>query len=266
MITYTKDVSLIASQINLGETLRTECVSGVCQGNPDRKATLTLTRTVNGVLYNCYRASCPVRGFIPTTGVPIHSIAPARKINKRFDGHVTGIPAAVAAEIRRQWRMDPPPTWYYTTEYGGRVAMSVRAPRVLSGADSLHRGWVLRSMAKVEGPKALTYIRDGQLGLSWYKTAPHSGTVLVEDIPSAVRASTYMNSVALLGTGVGIDRAEEIAEYATRPLYLALDQDATALAFKIARRYALLWGDVQVIPLRQDIKNMEEQDICALLS
>ena len=87
----------------------------------------------------------------------------------------------------------------------------------------------------------------------------------MEDIPSAVRASCYTNSIALCGTGIGLTRAEEIAEYAPRPIIVALDQDATAEAFRIARKWALLWGDVKVLPLQKDIKNMEEEDICQLL-
>jgi hypothetical protein len=141
------------------------------------------------------------------------------------------------------WHMDVPENWWWTTDYGGRVAMSIRSPRFT------HRGWVL------------TYTNEGEQGISWYKTSPHRGTVIVEDIPSAVRASRYVNSVALLGTGIGMDRAIEIAEHAPRPLWIAFDQDATALAFRWARRYALLWGDVRVLPLEHDLKDLTEMEL-----
>jgi DNA primase len=101
--------------------------------------------------------------------------------------------------------------------------------------------------------------------MSWYKTKPNVGTLLVEDVPSAARASKYLNTVALLGTGIGLSRAAEIAEHATRPVIVALDQDATGTSFKWARKYALLWGDVQVLPLKQDIKNMTEEQLQELL-
>jgi hypothetical protein len=103
-------------------------------------------------------------------------------------------------------------------------------------------------------------------GLSWYKTQPTAPTVLVEDIPSAVRASKYVNAVALLGTGIGLSRAVEIAETTSRPIMVALDQDAVDLSFKWARKYSLLWGDVKVLPLKKDMKNMTEEELKELLT
>ena len=95
--------------------------------------------------------------------------------------------------------------------------MSVRSPK------DTHRGWVLRALDTLSGrPKVLNFMEPEQEGLSWYKTTPSAGTILVEDIPSAVRASKYVNAVALLGTGIGSSRAEEISTAAPRPIYIAL--------------------------------------------
>ena len=138
--------------------------------------------------------------------------------------------------------------------------MSVRAP------NDTHRGWVLRALGSTERTKALTYIEDEQEGLSWYKTSPHAPTVLVEDIPSSVRASKYMNAVALLGTGIGASRAMEILKYAAGTIYLALDQDATDQSFRWAKKWSLLWGDVKVLPLTRDLKNMNEEELKELLT
>ena len=153
-----------------------------------------------------------------------------------------------------------PPYWYWTTDYGGRVAMSVRSPR------DTHRGWSLRALRTTRGTKALTYGQDDEELLSWYRTHPGAPTVLVEDIPSAVRASKYMNAVALLGTGIGLARATEIGEYATHGVIVALDQDAINLSFKWARMWGLLWGDVSVLPLEVDLKDMNEQELKELLN
>lgn len=137
--------------------------------------------------------------------------------------------------------------------------MSVRSP------NDQHRGWVLRTLGNTERTKALTYIDEDEEGLSWYKTTPNAPTVVVEDIPSAIRASKHVNAVALLGTGIGLARAIEIASAAPRPIVVALDQDATALSFKWARKWSLLWGDVVVLPLTKDLKDMTEEDLECLL-
>lgn len=136
--------------------------------------------------------------------------------------------------------------------------MSILSPK------GTHRGWVLRNDGSSQ-PKALTYVEEGEDALSWYLCHESAPTVLVEDIPSAVRASTYVNAVALCGTGIGSDRASEIAEYATRPIVVALDQDATAKSFEYVKKYNLLWDGPRVLPLKQDIKNMQETQVCDLL-
>jgi len=138
--------------------------------------------------------------------------------------------------------------------------MSIRSPK------NAHRGWVLRSVGSNVRAKALTFTEEGEVALSWYKTNRLAPTVLVEDIPSAVRASKTMNSVALLGTGIGSDRAMEIAKHATRPIFIAMDQDATPTAIEYAKKYCLLWDDVRVMQLPKDMKNMSEPELLVLLN
>jgi len=127
---------------------------------------------------------------------------------------------------------------------------------------------VLRDIEGYSANKALTYLDKGEVPLSWYRNREFPvgiGTILVEDIPSAVRASRHLNAVALMGTGAGIDRAVEIDLIAPRPIYIALDQDATAEAFAIADRWGLLWGQVTVLPLKHDLKDLQESDLEAFL-
>lgn len=85
--------------------------------------------------------------------------------------------------------------------------------------------------------------------------------MVVEDIPSAVRVSMCgVNAVALLGTILNIEKATEIAEF-SGPVTLALDQDATEKSFHHARRWGLLWDEVQVLPLQKDFKDMTDEQI-----
>lgn len=236
-----------------GESVRIHCPE--CNGTDD---TLSISRLEDGtVLYNCYRASCGYRGRSGSTPYK-GTERPAKPPKKVWEGIPQPLPEPVVQWISERWGIDSPEHWYYTPEHGGRIAMSVRSPR------GLHRGWVLRNDGS-RTPKALTYIDEDEEGLSWYLTQPYAPTLLVEDMPSAIRASRYTNAVALLGTGIGESRAHEIAEYAVRPVYVALDQDATSLSFKWARKYSLLWGDVKVLPLKQDLKDMQESELCTLI-
>jgi hypothetical protein len=156
------------------------------------------------------------------------------------------------------WGVTDPAHWYWSPEYG-RLAMSVRSPKYM------HRGWVLRDIYGRSRLKALTYMDEGEESLSWYMHSRNVSTVLVEDIPSAVRASKHTNTVALLGTGIGVGKAEEIAEHAPRPIIVALDQDATAASFDRVLRYKLLWDNPQVLMLDKDIKDMTSREVQKLL-
>ncbi len=139
--------------------------------------------------------------------------------------------------------------------------MSVRSPKYT------HRGWVLRDMSGNARSKTLNYIMDVEESLSWYIKDREAPTILVEDMPSALRASRYVSACALLGTNCGLAKAIEIASYASlKMIYIALDQDATAQAFVIAKTWGLLWNEVKVLPLSKDIKDMEEDELCQLLS
>ena len=257
-MTTFNDIRLLSEQLSPGETLRTTCPA--CSGGSSGEQSFSITRDDVGIVWVCHRAKCGLTGATnSTTFAGTQSSAPPQS-RPKWEGKTYPIPPKVAERIQSLWHLSElPPTWYWTTDKGGRVAMSVLSP---SGA---HRGWLLRSVSGAE-PKALTYINEGEEGLSWYKTNPDAPTVVVEDIPSAIRAGQHVNAVALLGTGVGMSRAQEISSHSRRPIVVALDQDATDTAFRIARKYALLWGDVKVLPLKQDLKNMEEPCLRQLLT
>lgn len=252
MNSYT-DIVLLGEQLSEGETIRVLCPN--CRGGDSAEQSLSITVSDGTLLWQCFRAKCGAKGGKGGTFI---SQAVTVKKKKNWEGKTHELPSQVTARIKELWGLEDCPNWWWTTDYGGRVAMSVRCPK------DLHRGWALRDITGEARTKVLTYIDTGE-GLSWYKTSPHYGTILVEDMPSAVRASRYINSVALLGTGIGTARAYEIARYATRPIIVALDNDAIDLSFKWAHKYALLWDDVEVLPLKKDLKNMGEHELEELL-
>ena len=249
------DIILESANLSEGDTIRIVCP--VCSGGVSGERSLSITKDTEGIVWQCFRAKCGETGA--TRSGATFSKAPVKPDRKVWEGVCHPLPDKVAETIERRWRITKPPNWWWTTDFGGRVAMSVRSP------SDQHRGWLLRSLGSTARTKALTYINEGEEALSWYKTQPNRGTILVEDIPSAIRASLYVNSVALLGTGIGLPRALEIAQAGPPPIVVALDQDAIHLSFKWARKYSLLWGDVVVLPLKHDLKDMTEEDLACLL-
>lgn len=262
MTGITQEILLYGSQLSLGENIRVTCPT--CGGGNSRERnTLSITLEEDGTLiWQCFRASCSER---KGNSASDHKVTPSNQVAKKkprrvFEGTTQPLRERDLEWIKNKYEIDNPEYWYYTPDYGGRIAMSIRSPKFT------HRGWSLKAINPNAAVKTLTYVDEGEEGISWYKTQPYTGTIIVEDIPSAVRAAKYLNAVALLGTGVGLERATEIAEYAPRPIIVALDQDATKLSYKWARKYALLWEDVEVLRLEKDIKDMSEEEVCQKLS
>lgn len=257
-MTLKLDIQAIADSLSIGDTVREVCPS--CNGGSTHERSLSVTVTDEGVLYQCFRNKCDVAGILGGTPSKRSLEKKLKKEKRRWEGETSALPKPVLAIIKERWGIDDPRNWYFTRDFGGRIAFSIRTPK------NTHRGYQLRQIAKESRwPKALTYVNEGEPGLSWYRQFTTSPLVLVEDIPSAVRASKYVNAVALLGTNCTEQGAEEIRVHRTGPVYVALDNDATAQAFKLARRYGLLWGEVSVLPLTHDIKDSTEDMVQALL-
>ena len=257
---YRTSIILMASTQDNGDTIRYICPR--CDAGSDGEKSLSVTRDESGhLVWQCFKDKCIEKGGTDGSVVSADRMAVrVEKVRKEFKGTTKALSDYHLAQIKSMWGIEDPPYWYYTPEYGGRVAMSIRGPKYQ------HRGWVLRDIRGNAQVKALNYLEKGEESLSWYKNKrPDVGTILVEDIPSAVRASSHLTAVALLGTAVGLDKAIELEAYAPRPIIIALDQDATAKSFKIASRYGLSWGDTKILTLPKDLKDMTEDELCTTL-
>ncbi|MGH3054841.1 MAG: hypothetical protein ACRDL7_07670, partial [Gaiellaceae bacterium] len=125
------------------------------------------------------------------------------------------------------------------------------------------RGYTLRAYDGRE-PKAMMYMDNEEPHMSWYRGHMDGSVIVVEDQPSAVRAALYMDSVAMCGTGCSRYYALEIAAHAQRVVW-ALDGDVLPLAVKVWREHQLLFERSQVLPLDEDLKNMDEQSLMDLI-
>ncbi len=120
------------------------------------------------------------------------------------------------------------------------------------------RGHATRTFTKPK--RCYTYKATAQPWLDWWTGDRDGPLVIVEDTLSACRLSGLeIQAVALLGTGMTVEQAQEIKAYssANSCVYLALDRDAFNKAIHMRRRHKHIL-DLRPICLMEDIKNIPE--------
>jgi hypothetical protein len=256
------EIRLLASDVAEGETLRTICPA--CEGGTKNEKSLTLTRDDTGVVYNCYRLTCATAGRIGGRANLIRirnkEVAPR---STRYEGELHELTPDAAQLLYENVGFDADHVLKSRARLGnkGRIAFPILSPLLR------RRGWVLRRYTGY-GPKAMTYMDADEPHTSWYTTnewARGEVAYLIEDIPSAVRAARYVDSIALLGTGVSLRALTEIAQHYRRVVW-ALDADATATAVNQARKYGIYFESSRVKILQRDFKNEEESCLSDILS
>lgn len=151
-------------------------------------------------------------------------------------------------------------------EISDRLAIPVISP------SGVMRGLVLRALSDTQTPKVLNVqwvLEEPFIG--WYQFGNNDcgKTVIVEDLPSAVRVNvcnTNLRVVALNGTHIGDNTIQELYECCNKDsVVLALDEDASVKALEYARSLNPVLGRVSVILLTKDFKNMTNKEISECL-
>lgn len=247
-----------------GEVSKRE-VCPACKGGSSKEKTFTVTRRGDSLIWNCFRASCTSKGFVRTAGEyeryspRVRPTQPAVRIYPLGEEDASRISRRYGLSRESLRVADVGWTGRRDDSYGGRVSYPIFRP------DSKCRGYVYRSYTGGL-PKALTWLNEGQTQLAWYKFLRKSPTlVVVEDQVSAIRLAEHTHSVALMGTELTDDKLQEIAKEKYTTVYLALDRDATLLALKLQFKSRNLMGNLKVLPLHRDIKDMNPYEFESLL-
>lgn len=255
-----------------------------CQGLPVGASTriycpacsqhdMGVTRNADGILYNCHRASCGIKGFTGTTyhvesgarASPRNKLRPYEGallplelsdigfFNQRFELHSNAIITRIERNQHDEYVL--PVEWL-----GNCRGYNVRQP--WSGAPRTGRSGE---------PKTNVWMHANlpvQAAYRYRPTSPGKTVVIVEDQLSAIKAaeaSTDVTGVALLGTHMNIERVREIAMLKPTEVIIALDADATSLAFKHAREFGLAFQKCRVAILERDLKDTKMADISGVL-
>lgn len=240
-----------------------------CNGGLSEEKSLSITQRPDGVLYNCYRATCSLGGgFIPMSiGLAPKSnkkifkpklyTEPLRRLNardKRWFSQRFEITTRELANADVKYNPERDTYVFPISDYQGREVGVVdraywgRKPKSIiywfNDCVKVHFNWLLATT-------------DAAL---WDSSA----ILLVEDQLSGIKASRYMNTIVLLGTNFNFEIATHIRNF-TSHIVMALDADATSKAIRYKQKFGIMFGNFDVISLSKDIKDMTNDEIGDLL-
>lgn len=236
----------------------------VCRGGESGEHTLSVSKRETSLLWICHRASC---GFKGVTGSPRHygertRIPSTRGVFGRQIARESGvIPTEIRSLLAERYRITDTHAarfglgWTNDTEQGERLVIPIKD----------YYGEVTGSVLRAFNgalPKAKTHTEQG--AIAWFTNPATTSCIIVEDCLSAIRASDYLTSVALLGTNFNDNMAQEIADAGLSPVYMALDADAYNKAVKYVMKHRSSLN-MRLLRLAKDIKDMTTDELSSLM-
>jgi hypothetical protein len=280
------DIVELAQQIGVGQFGAELCPD--CRGGSSKERSLSIEVGQNGIIkFYCHRASCGFSGNAYLSPTASHlGIKQASESRERGQNPLTE-PVSPLSERE---------VAFFLSRYGiPEASLESRVYRTesryalpLLRRDGTRRGFITRrpypgspadTAANRNDPQAanktLTYLEADEPCLSWYGASRPECLVLVEDQLSAMRLTSFWESLegeaypvtaaAILGTGVNAEKIREIQQVAQScDVWIALDADATGQAFAMCRKWGSAFKRCNVCVLSKDIKDSSDEELSSL--
>ena len=242
---YNIDINNIINDIELsiGETKRMDCPN--CNGYK----TFTITNNMGSLVWNCYKASCNVKG---KSRVRLSADDIRDTVQKREKESIKEfmLPEYVVPMKENNFCLK-----YYNI-HSRDVLYDVKENRVVFPI--WHKDKIVDATGKSE-KRLPKWKRYGNSNVP-YSKGEGSIAVVVEDCISAYVVSFYeCVGVALLGTSLSDGHREFLLNY--EKVIIALDPDASKKTLAIAKELRGYIKDVKVLKLTDDLKYCKDIDI-----
>lgn len=229
----------------------------VCKGGRTGERTLSVTRNGANLLWRCHRASCEFKGARGAKASTVGSTETPEirgVIGREYQRGAVQLPDSVSEYLATQLYI----TDRHITKWNlGWDEHSSRLIQPVLDQYGNNLGCALRALDGRQ-PKSLTHTEQG--AIAWHVNPTTPGLIIVEDIFSAIRASDYLSSVALLSTHLNDERIEAIRQSGLSPVYLALDGDVYPQVIRYCQRFR---NQIRMIPVKlsKDLKNHTPQEL-----
>lgn len=240
----------------------------------------SMTNRHGKLLYHCFKAGCGFSGRVLLTGHS--SLASQAQAVPQQEERLTPYRGYFRPIERSDWQalqkrfgisIEPPLVSLYRNRADNYLLPVKSAAGTLRGHVERvpWRGAELSGESTTGPPmpmKSLSWKSKEGPWLAWYKPAilinPRDmPVILVEDQMSAIKlADCGYTACALLGTNLSSEKVAEI-QSVSKHIVIALDSDATATAFKLARKWQHGFSSCRVVILEKDVKDSSKEEIHA---
>lgn len=271
--------SIVAEIWAFGKTLVPgETANGIlcpfCNGGRHRERSFSVTLSMDGILlYCCHRAKCKVAGRVnfpdsKTIRLSDNREEILRNFNPRpFLGATKSILDSLTSKKLLKWGLTFEDIKRFnlkeTVEDIPRLIIPIRDFK------GTFLGNISRSISDEDTrPKTLTYKEVDLPWLGFFNTPAtlRNEVLLVEDCISAMRSSSFIDSISLMGCHITQEELFDVLKLSDR-IYICLDRDATDKAYALQKRYSFIAPNLKVIPLQgKDIKELRDEEIQDILS
>lgn len=252
-----KLVAMESANMSVGESKRMVCPR--CQAVHENS--FKIDKTEDGTFYRCYRVSCSLAiGCLGGVQMPQNNQRKIFKPTKCRDDLMT-----ISPELRdlflNKYEVDvnsPRCSGWKMTTNEKRVYLPIRTKTgEIIGASC-------KDLTGQSRTKSMTYWYSDKIKLHFEIQEGSDAIVVVEDQISAKKVSEECSSVALLGTYMSPEMAEEIASVSSNVI-IALDPDAASTAIKILAKYSYMFDSMRAVFLDKDPKDTPKDQLAKAL-
>ena len=246
---YTIQSIISDMEIPNGHTKRMNCPE--CGGIK----TFTVTNNMGSLVWNCYKASCNVRG-----GNRVHLSAEDIRAGftgaKEFAEDTFELPSYIIPHRNRRAVLK------FCYEYGFEpddvgVSYDIKEDRVVFPIS--HNGKLVDATGRALGKRLPKWKRYGKSGLPFSHGCGKVAVVVEDCVSAAVVGGESFVGVAILGTSLQESHKGYLSQFSTA--VIALDPDALPKTLQMAKELRGHVNDVRVLRLTDDLKYRNPTDM-----
>ena len=232
-----------------GSTKRMNCPN--CGGYK----TFTVTNNMGSLVWNCYKASCGVKGG-ERVRLSVDDIRTGFTGAKEYAADTFEMPKYVVPHRENYHFIKWCATWHLDEEELG-LLYDVKEDRVVFPI--VHEGKVVDATGRSLGSRLPKWKRYGNSGLPYTHGCGNVAVVVEDCVSAAVVGGGNFVGLAVLGTSLSDAHKKYLAQFSTA--VIALDPDAVRKTLLMAKELRGHVNDVRVLYLNEDLKYRNPTDM-----